>query len=257
MRLALGAFLLVAMNGFAAEPALRFSIPDSWAMPVVQIERGRPTQGILHDLMASLATQVGNPAEFHVLARARVQAAMDHKEIDVRCYVAQPWLPNPSGDYIWSIPLFVQRDLLVSHERPPLPVIPGNLPMQPIGTVLSYTYPSLQPLFDSRQLIRDDARNQEQVLQKLWAGRYRYAVSNQWTLDWFNQTLPPDQQLHGVAILQEQAVGCVIRNDPALPVQRVLRTLLRMKMSGEIDDIIGLYTGHRPTESAPQSYGAP
>ncbi|AIS13980.1 amino acid ABC transporter substrate-binding protein [Pseudomonas chlororaphis subsp. aurantiaca] len=257
MRLALGACLLVAMNGFAAEPALRFSIPDSWAMPVVQIERGRPTQGILHDMMASLATQVGTPAEFHVLARARVQAAMDHGEIDVRCYAAQSWLPNQAGDYVWSIPLFIQRDLLISREQPTLPVNPKDLPTQPIGTVLSYIYPSLQPLFDSHQLLRDDARNQEQVLQKLWAGRYRYAVSNQWTLDWFNQTLPPEQQLHSVAILQEQAVGCVIRNDPALPVQRVLRTLLRMKMSGEIDDLIGLYTGHRPTESAPQSYETP
>lgn len=255
MRLALGAFLLVAMEGFAAEPALRFSIADSWAMPVVQIERGRPTQGILHDMMASLATQVGSPAEFHVLARARVQTAMDHKEIDIRCYAAQSWLPNQAGNYIWSIPLFIQRDLLVSRER--APVIPRELPTQHVGTVLSYTYPSLQPLFDSRQLIRDDARNQEQVLKKLWAGRYRYAVSNQWTLDWFNQTLPPGQQLHGVAVLQEQAVGCIIRNDPALPIQRVLRTLLRMKMSGEIDDIIGLYTGRRPTESLPQSYETP
>ncbi|MGE7957256.1 substrate-binding periplasmic protein [Pseudomonas sp. NPDC089530] len=255
MRSALGALLLVAMDGLVAEPALRFSIADSWAMPVVQIERGRPTQGILHDILASLATQVGSPAEFHVLARARVQAALEHKEVDIRCYAAKSWLPNLSGDYFWSIPLFVQRDLLVSREQNL--VSPQDLPPQPVGTVLSYTYPSLQPLFDRQQLTRDDARNQQQVLQKLWAGRYRYAVSNQWTLDWFNQTLPADQQLHDVAVLQEQAVGCVMRNDPALPVQRVLRTLQQMKMSGEIDDIIGLYTGRRPTESASLSYETP
>ncbi|MCB2255288.1 transporter substrate-binding domain-containing protein [Pseudomonas chlororaphis] len=255
MRSAWGALLLVTMEGVAAEPPLRFSIADSWAMPVVQIERGRPTQGILHDMLASLATQVGRPAEFHVLARARVQAAMDHKEIDIRCYAAKSWLADQPGDYLWSVPLFVQRDLLVAREH--LPITPRDLSPQPIGTVLSYTYPSLQPLFDSHQLLRDDARNQEQVLQKLWAGRYRYAVSNQWTLDWFNQTLPADQQLHGVAVLQEQAVGCIIRNDPALPVQRVLRTLLRMKMSGEIDDLIGLYTGRRPTEDPSLSYETP
>jgi polar amino acid transport system substrate-binding protein len=34
-----------------------------------------------------------------------------------------------------------------------------------------------------------------------------------------------------------------VRNDPNVPVQRILRTLLRMKMSGEIDAIIRLYTG--------------
>jgi polar amino acid transport system substrate-binding protein len=243
MRWALGALLGISLSVSAAEPPLRFVVADSWAMPMVQIDHGRPTQGILHDIMLSLATQVGVPAEFHVLPRARVQNAMEHGEVDVRCYAAQSWLPNQSGDYIWSLPLLFQRDLLISRDAKPPRVDPADLPRQSIGTVLGYTYPTLQPLFDADRLQREDARNQEQVLEKLLAGRYRYAVSNQWTLDWFNQRLLPGQQLHGVAVLQEQHVGCYVRNDPQVPVQRILRTLLRMKMSGEIDDIIRLYTG--------------
>ncbi|MGG7674942.1 substrate-binding periplasmic protein [Pseudomonas sp. WC2] len=243
MRWALGALLGISLSVTAAETPLRFAMPDSWAMPMVQYERGRPTQGILYDIMLSLATQVGVPAQFHVLPRTRVQSAMEHGEIDVRCYAAQSWLPNQSGDYIWSLPLLFQRDLLVSRQGPPTSVDAKTLPRQSIGTVLGYTYPTLQPLFDSGQLQREDARNQEQVLEKLLAGRYRYAVSNQWTLDWLNQRLPPEQKLQGVAVLQEQQVGCYVRNDPNVPVQRILRTLLRMKMSGEIDDIIRLYTG--------------
>ena len=197
MRWALGALLGISLSVNAAEPPLRFVVADSWAMPMVQIEHGRPTQGILHDIMLSLATQVGVPAEFHVLPRARVQNAMEHGEVDVRCYAAQSWLPNQSGDYIWSLPLLFQRDLLISRDNQPLHVDPARLPRQSIGTVLGYTYPTLQPLFDADHLQRDDARNQEQVLEKLLAGRYRYAVSNQWTLDWFNQRLLPTQQLQG------------------------------------------------------------
>ncbi|MBV4477450.1 transporter substrate-binding domain-containing protein [Pseudomonas sp. B2M1-30] len=249
MRWALGAILGISLNVTASEPPLRFAVADSWAMPMVQIERGRPTQGILYDMMLSLATQVGVPAQFHVLPRARVQSAMEHGEVDVRCYAAQSWLPNQSGDYIWSIPVLFQRDLLISRPGPPVDLDPASLARQPIGTVLGYTYPTLQPLFDADQLQREDARNQEQVLEKLLAGRYRYAVSNQWTLDWFNQRLLPGQQLQRVAVLQEQNVGCYVRNDPNVPVQRILRTLLRMKMSGEIDEIIRLYTGS--SESSP------
>ncbi|KII33494.1 amino acid ABC transporter substrate-binding protein [Pseudomonas fluorescens] len=243
MRLALGALLLISLDGVAADAPLRFVVPDSWAMPMVQLERGRPTQGILYDVMLSLATQVGVPAEFHVLPRGRVQNAMEHGEVDVRCYAAQSWMPNQSGDYIWSIPLLTQPDLLISRPAAPATVIPAKLSHQSIGTVLGYSYPTLQPLFDANELHRDDARNQEQVLEKLHAGRNRYAVSNQWTLDWFNQRLLPEQQLQRVAVLQEQRVGCYVRNDPKVPVQRILRTLLRMKMSGEIDDIIRLYIG--------------
>ncbi|MNQ92384.1 Bacterial extracellular solute-binding protein, family 3 [compost metagenome] len=246
MRLALGALLLISLNGAAAEAPLRFVVPDSWAMPMVQFERGRPTQGILYDVMLSLATQVGVPAQFHVLPRGRVQSAMEHGEVDVRCYAAQSWLPNQSGDYIWSIPLWTQPDLLVSRPAPQTSVVPASLPRQSVGTVLGYSYPTLQPLFDANQLLRDDARNQEQVLEKLHAGRNRYAVSNQWSLDWFNQRLMPEHQLLSVAVLQEQSVGCYVRNDPKVPVQRILRTLVRMKMSGEIDDIIRLYIGGKP-----------
>ncbi|MFJ3367547.1 substrate-binding periplasmic protein [Pseudomonas sp. NPDC086251] len=249
MRLALGALLLISLNVTAAGAPLRFVVPDSWAMPMVQLERGKPIQGILYDVMVSLATQVGVPAEFHVLPRARVQNAMEHGEVDIRCYAAQSWLPNQSGDYIWSIPLWTQPDVLISRKSPLTAVIAANLPPQSIGTVLGYNYPTLQPLFDADRLRREDARNQEQVLEKLLAGRYHYAVSNQWTLEWFNQRLLPDRQLQGVAVLQTQNVGCYVRNDPKVPVQRILRTLLRMKMSGEIDDIIRLYVGGEPVAS--------
>jgi polar amino acid transport system substrate-binding protein len=252
MHLAWTTLLLITASGFAAEAPLRFAITDSWAMPMVQIEHDQPTQGILHDMMLSLATRVGRPAEFHVLARSRVQSAMERGDVDVRCYAAKSWLPNQTGDYLWSIPLLFQRDLLVSTQSTPALVVPASLPSQPVGTVLGYIYPGLQPLFDSGQLQRDDARTQEQVLQKLQAGRYHYAVSNEWTLGWFNQRLMPDQQLRGVAVLQEQNVGCYVRNDPKLPVQRILGTLQQMKMSGEIDDIIRLYTGIDEPTAAPQ-----
>lgn len=250
MRSALGALLLISVSATGAPAPLRFAITDSWAMPMVQIEHGRPTQGILYDAMLSLATQLGLPAEFHVLARARVQSAMEHGEIDIRCYAAQSWLPNQSGDYLWSAPLWFQRDVLVSKQGAPASIIPASLSVQPIGTVLGYSYPTLQPLFDSGQLKRDDARNQEQVLKKLAAGRNQYAVSNQWALDWFNLQMMPDRPLRAVAVLQEQNVGCYVRNDPKLPVQLILQTLLKMKMSGEIDDIIRLYTGtSEPTQA--------
>lgn len=243
MRSALGALLLLSTGCFAAEVPLRFAITDGWAMPMVQMERGRPTQGILPDIMISLATQVGMPAEFHVLARARLDNAMKHGEIDIRCYTTPDWMDDGGGEFLWSVPLFFQRDLLVGMASAPAAVTPETLAHQPIGTVLNYTYPTLQPLFDSGHLRRDDARSQEQVLAKLLAGRYRYAVSNQWTLNWFNQRHTADRQLHAVAVLQEQELSCFVRDDPQIPTQRILRTLMEMKTSGEIDAIIQLYTG--------------
>ena len=176
MRVVLGALWMLTTASLAAPAPLRFSVSDSWAMPMVQVEDGQPTQGILYDLMSSLATQVGRPAEFHVLARARIAAAMAHGDIDVRCYVAQAWLDNLSGDYLWSLPLLVQRNVLVSVRNQPVQL--ARLAPQSIGTVLNYRYPTLDPLFAKGQLRRDDARSEEQVLHKLVAGRFKYAVAN-------------------------------------------------------------------------------
>ena len=242
MRLTLTALALVAGHCLGAQAPLRFPIAESWAMPLAQVVDGQPVQGILYDLMRSLAQQVGAPAEFHVIARLRLGAAMEHGDVDVRCYAAQSWLPGLSGDYIWSLPLITQRDYLVAQPGDNAPVDLATLAPQVIGTVLGYTYDALEARFASGQLSRDDARSQDQVLQKLQAGRYRYAVANQLSLDWFNHLLPAAQQLRPVAFVEEQALGCYVRNDPAVPVQRILRTLLRMKMSGEIDRLVEHYT---------------
>eukprot|EP00659_Diplonema_papillatum_P013237 gene13237-20451_t len=213
MRAVLGALWMIATVTLAAPAPLRFSISDSWTMPMVQLDQGQPTQGILYDLMLSLATQVGRPAIFHVLPRARIDTAMERGDVDVRCYVTPAWLNN-------------------------------LLAPQHIGTVLGYSYPTLEARFASGQFSRDDSRSEEQVLQKLVAGRFNYAVINEWILDRFNQQLPPTQRLHTVAVIEEQRLGCYVRNDPQVPGQQILRTLLRMKMSGEIDEIIQLYIGN-------------
>jgi polar amino acid transport system substrate-binding protein len=244
MRAVLGALWMIATVSLAAPAPLRFSISDSWTMPMVQLDQGQPTQGILYDLMLSLATQVGRPAKFHVLPRARIDTAMERGDVDVRCYVTPAWLNNLSGDYTWSIPLLVQRNVLATGRVPSTSVALDSLAPQHIGTVLGYSYPTLEARFASGQFSRDDSRSEEQVLQKLVAGRFNYAVINEWILDRFNQQLPPTQRLHTVAVIEEQRLGCYVRNDPQVPGQQILRTLLRMKMSGEIDEIIQLYIGN-------------
>lgn len=249
MRVVLGALWMITTASLAAPAPLRFSISDSWAMPMVQVENGQPTQGILYDVMSSLATQLGLPARFQVLARARIATALLHGDVDVRCYVTQAWLDDLPGDYAWSVPLMVQRSVLISTDEQPITL--SDLPPQAIGTVLNYRYTGLAALFASGRLTRDDARSEEQVLHKLLAGRFQYAVINEWTVDRFNQSLPLGRRLHKVAVVDELNLSCLVRNDPNLPVQQILDTLQRMKMSGEIDEIIQLYTGQIP--SAPRA----
>lgn len=230
-------------------PPLRFAIAESWAMPLVRIENNQPVEGIMFDLMTTLAARVQRRPEFHVLARLRIQAAMERGSVDIRCFVMPSWLGSQSGNFTWSLPLFEQRDWLVARHQETTPAALSDLPSQTIGTVLGYRYATLQSEFDNAHFARDDARNQQQVLEKLQAGRYHYAVSSQMSLDWFNRSQPPGRRLKPVALLEEQALSCYVRNDPEVPTQSILRELLVMKMSGEIERIVQHHTGRRLSDS--------
>lgn len=247
MRRVLAILLLWTTHGLAQPPVLRFSVAESWSMPLMRTEDQQPVEGILFELMQAIARETDARPQYHVMARLRLQEAMQAGEIDVRCYVSTQWLTDRPGDYLWSIPIIEQRDLLIGRPGDSSPTRPEALPPQAIGTVLGYTYPTLEPLFSQGRLQREDSRNQLLALQKLQAGRFRHAISNQLSLQWYNRSLPPGQRLQALAVLEEQALGCMVRNDPQLPTQGVLRALVRIKESGEMQRIVERYTDDRQT----------
>lgn len=77
----------------------------------------------------------------------------------------------------------------------------------------------------------------------------RFSVSDSWAMPMVQ--LEGGQPTQGILYHQMQNLGCTVRNDPNVPVQKILRTLLRMKMSGEIDEIIKLYTGEASVNAPP------
>ncbi|MFJ4348094.1 substrate-binding periplasmic protein [Pseudomonas sp. NPDC089401] len=241
MRRLLALLMLLTTYSLADQPVLRFSVAESWSMPLMRLEGGQPVEGLLYDLMQAMAREAGVRPAYHVMARLRLQQAMEDGDIDVRCYVSTRWLNDRPGNYVWSVPLIQQRDVLVGRAADSSPVQPEQLAPQAVGTVLGYTYSTLEAFFAEGRLRREDSRSQELALQKLQAGRYRYAVSNELSLRWFNQRLPVERRLQVLAVLEEQALGCMVRNDPAVPTQALLRALVRMKQSEEIERIIGRY----------------
>ncbi len=208
-------------------------------MPMISIENGQATGGILYDLQHRLAEKVGRHAELLVLPRLRIDQMLGRGAIDVRCYVTPAWLTEPHHQYIWSVPFMIQHDYLVSRTQQT--VEPNQLHGELIGTVLGFSYPKLDPLFASGQLKRDDARTQELVLNKLEVGRNRYAVSNELTLSWFNRQQPAERKLHALSELSSDLVACLVRDEPDVPTMALLRALVQMKQAGEFDAILARY----------------
>ena len=65
------------MHSLAEQPVLRFSVAESWSMPLVRIEGDQPVEGLVYDLIQALAKEVGVRPQYHVMARLRLQEAMN------------------------------------------------------------------------------------------------------------------------------------------------------------------------------------
>ena len=233
------ALILCSFSASAEERPLRFSVSESWAMPMIHIENGQATAGILFDLQQRLAEKVGRRAEMLVRPRLRIQQMLVRGEVDVRCYVNPAWMNESHHQYIWSVPFMVQRDLLVGRSQQQVQL--NQMPGETIGTVLGFTYPSLDTLFTSGQLIRDDARTQELALAKLQAKRYDYAISNELMLQWYNRQQPGEEKLQPLLEVANDIVACIVRDEPDVPTMRLLRALVQMKQAGEFDAILARY----------------
>lgn len=231
--------ILLSLGTCAEERPLRFSVSDSWAMPMIHIEHGQATAGILYDLQQRLAEKVGRRAEMLVLPRLRIREMLARGEIDVRCYINPAWLSESHHRYIWSVPFMVQRDLLVGRSQQQVQL--SRMQGETIGTVLGFAYPSLDPLFASGHLRRDDARTQELALAKLAARRYDYAISNELTLQWFNRQLPAGDKLQALQEVAADLVACIVRDAPDVPTMPLLRALVQMKQAGEFETILARY----------------
>jgi polar amino acid transport system substrate-binding protein len=233
------ALILLSLGTSAEERPLRFSVSESWAMPMIHIEHGQATGGVLYDLQQRLAEKVGRRAEMLVRPRQRIQKMLERGEIDVRCYVNPAWLSESHHQYIWSVPFMLQRDLLVGRSQQQVQL--SRMQGETIGTVLGFTYPELDPLFASGQLQRDDARTQELALAKLRARRYDYAISNELTLQWFNRQQPVGDKLQPLQEVAADPVACIVRDEPDVPTMALLRALVQMKQAGEFEQILARY----------------
>lgn len=233
-------FLLSTASAHAADRPLRFSVSDSSTMPMIHLEFGQPGNGVLHDLHRRIAEKLGRQAEELVMSRARIQPLLAEGAVDVSCYMNPAWLAVDHASYRWSVPFMTQRSILVARAGTPATKL-SSLRGRRIGTVLGFYYPEADASFRDGTLIRDDARTEHQVLEKLAVGRERYAISTEVALDWFNRDRPAERKLQAIDRLSESSIYCIVRDEPDVPAREILDAMEQMQHDGEFDAILAKY----------------
>jgi polar amino acid transport system substrate-binding protein len=231
----------LSLHAPAEAQALRVAVSTSWNLPYAKFENERLTGGIVFDLAQSVAKATAMPVEFVPLPRKRLDGAALAGDFDLRCYFNPQWTEIPDR-FVWSPKLFELSDVIFGTESTPEPkdlasLTNGTL----ISTVLGYGYPTLEPLFLSGKLKREDAVGQENVLLKMTALRTQYGVSDALALHWYVRMTPKHRLSTWRLDISRQDFQCAIPRSSKVPPTVIFKALDEIKRSGKIDEILKSY----------------
>lgn len=216
---------------------LRFIAPSSNAMPIAAFQQDVLVDGIVKDLGELLAQRLGRRAVFEALPSKRVRESFAAGRADAMCFVLPQWMP---GDYHWTRGLIPDASLVVALAgTPPLKSL-QDLADQPVGTVLGYRYPKVEAALGAR-LRRADVPTMEANLNRLLAGRIRYALLERTALQYHLARQPAQPAVQVVLEVERFEAGCAFSKQADVNFNEVQQQVDRLLSDGSIEKILARY----------------
>ncbi|WP_028452021.1 substrate-binding periplasmic protein [Chitinilyticum aquatile] len=200
--------LLILCGGRAEAATLRVLVSDALPQPQLITANGVIQAGMVWEMSQQIAAQGADRIEYVLLPRKRLELELEEGHFDLACMLNPAWF-KPGLHLRWSPPLIAMRNVLVIGPGQPRPEYLSELYGEKLATVRGYHYPTLEQLFASGLLLREDAPTEETLLRKLSEGRGAYGVINQLSLSWYNRQQPEGKRLQAGLVLANASVSCV------------------------------------------------
>ncbi|MQA40363.1 transporter substrate-binding domain-containing protein [Rugamonas sp. FT29W] len=240
-------FTAAMLSAHAVQP-VRFLMLENRTMPFGLVERGPNARlilaaGITKDWQDALAKELGRTPAYVLLPRKRQDMAVAQKLVDLRCFISPDWLTSEQVEqYDWPAPFFdVEERLIGPLNGKPVESI-DELSGARIGTVLGYSYRSLDPLFADGRAKRDDASNEMSSLLKQVAGRTDFMVMR--TLD-FEYQQKTDPTLKGLrltpVVVSRFSMYCARPKYSSVTLRDLSNAQTRLLNTGVLSGILAKY----------------
>ncbi|MCV2359891.1 transporter substrate-binding domain-containing protein [Paucibacter sp. TC2R-5] len=230
-------FLAVAQAVGSSRPTLRVIVDSSTEMPWAQLQADQVMAGLHLDLGLALAEQLGREAQFLVLPRKRIAAALTQGQGDIVCALRPQWFAGP---FDWSQPLLPEAELILSAARAKRPRTLTDLSGLTIGTVNGFVYPELDQALGSG-FVREDAPNAGANLRKLNQGRMDYAVSNQRYAEFQRRQGVLSLALHPDFVLSRHAGSCALSRRSEVKLEQLNQAITALEKSGALSRMAAAY----------------
>ena len=226
----------------ASEP-VRAIVSDSNTPPYAIFSADSVLQaGLSKDIIDELARQLNRPVLYLNLPRARVEPWLLQGEADIACFLNPDWVTQPE-QLLWTDALFNTQQLMVRlRDTAPVSAV-QHLAGKRVGTTRGFTYPELEQVFRSGDVIRDDAHSLESNLLRLKQGRLDIVMTVDLSYHFYVNTSDDHSFAADPLWSAPPAVFCGLsRHNPA-GAQLLNAALSRMVKSGFIQRRLTFYMG--------------
>jgi ABC-type amino acid transport substrate-binding protein len=230
------AFLLISKTVFATE--LVMAISSGSGMPMTDIRDEQLKGGILKEFGDKLGALLHLEPRYLILPRTRVEGALLRGHADLLCDLRPEWLDNQT--FLWSEAIISNRMIVAMRRETAVPASLNAIAGLRVGTIRGYRYPEVEHL--QPQIVRDNAANDSQNLEKLLLGRFDLIFTNRIYFDYQRKVHPERARLasHNLKITDFDTF-CAVPAHGKLGVRELNQAIATLKARGVIQSILAHY----------------
>ena len=152
--------------------------------PILSTEHGTPKiasldkyQGIIKDIISSFSIESQIQVDVHLHSRERGERLLYAGELDFTV-LAPSWVKQPES-LVYSNPVYIHKEYLYALQPIAETELSSAIEGKTVCTRLNYSFPKIQPYFDSNHATRLDSQEEELMFKLLLNGRCEYLLTNE------------------------------------------------------------------------------
>ncbi|WP_047248147.1 substrate-binding periplasmic protein [Chromobacterium subtsugae] len=236
--------LLLAPLPSLAAAELRIGVADTDAAPIAVLsEDGNTlTGGLARELGMLLAEEMGMKPQFVILARRRVESAVETGKVDIVCNANPDWYSN-SSRLNWSREIYPLTERVLSLKNMPAIRQLDDLSGKRIGTQHGYHYPELEYLWSSNRSTRDTEARFDLMFKSLEKRLSDVAIVTEFSYVWWARSHAQEAaafKLHPL-VVSSQPTMCALSSQSPVKLAELNRAVDRLHKNGKLKTMLTHY----------------
>ncbi|WP_225546809.1 substrate-binding periplasmic protein [Chromobacterium violaceum] len=228
-----------------AEPSpLRIGVSDTDAAPIAVLSEDGSTLsgGLARELGVLLADEMGMKPQFTLLARRRVEPAIESGKVDIICNANPDWYSN-SARLGWSHETYPLVERVLSLKSQPSLRQLDDLAGKRIGVIHGFHYPALEYLWSANRSERVTEARFDLLPKSLEKRLSDVAIVTELTYVWWARGHAQEAASFKVhpLVVSSQPTMCALSQRSPVKLDALNRAIERLHKSGKLKTLMSHY----------------